>query len=201
MGSRVRRKKQTSHRRGQPHHLLHDRIEPRGPKGVGGGPSLPFLRRPRQDVEFFLQPGQLGWVLQQGQQQAAQGGGGGFVAGKQQQQKLLRHVVVAQGQTGFIQAAGQQIKAAGGEGCSRCHGGLRLLEHSAQAPEQTLAGLAGTGVGAAGQGEWQGEETLAPGFEIHEQGIAIHGVKAQHRAGNHAEGKTPQFGHQGHRRI
>ncbi len=128
-------------------------------------------------------------------------GGGGFVAGEQQQQQLLRHVVVAQGETGFIQATGQQIEAAGGEGRSGGSGGLGLLEHGAQASQQTLAGLTGTGEGAAGQGEREGEETLAPGFEIHEQGIAIDGIEPQHRAGDHAEGKAPQLGHQGHGRC
>ncbi len=61
-----------------------------------------------------------------------------------------------------------------------------------------MAGLAGTGEGAAGQREWKREESLAPGFEIHEQGLAIDGVKPQHRGRNHAEGKTPQLWHEGH---
>ena len=103
------------HRWGQPHHLLHHRIEPRGPDGVVGPQDLPRRWRPRQAVQLLLQPGQLGWMPQQGEQQATQGGGGGFVAGEQQQQQLLHHVVIGQGQAGLIQPTGQQIQAAGGE--------------------------------------------------------------------------------------
>ena len=42
----------------------------------------------RIEFKLLLQPGQLGWMLQQAQQQTTQGRRGGFVAGKQQQQKL-----------------------------------------------------------------------------------------------------------------
>ena len=137
-------------------------------------------------------------MLKQAQQQTAQGRRGGFVAGKQQQQQqLLRHVVVAQREAGFIKAASQQIKTSGGKGRSGRSGGLCLLEHGNQASQQAFAGLKGSGVGAARQSKGYGEKALAPGFKIHEQDVAIDGIKPQHRAGDHAEGKASQLWNQG----
>jgi hypothetical protein len=131
-------------------------------------------------------------VLQQREQQAAQGGGGGLVAGEQQQQELLHHVGIGKGETGLIQPAGQQIEAAGRQG--RSGGGRRLgpLEHRRQPLQQAPARTQGTGVGAAGQGEREREQAAGPGFEVDEQGIPVGALKAQHRGGDHLEGKAPQ---------
>ena len=83
------------HRRGQPHHFFQNRIKARGTAAVIGRHGIPRCWRPGQAVKLLLQPGQLGWMLQQAQQQTTQGRRCGFVAGEQEKEQLLCHVSVA----------------------------------------------------------------------------------------------------------
>jgi len=48
---------------------------------------------------------------------------------------------------------------------------------------------------------WLRSSTLIVSLIPHEKGLATDGVKPQHRARIHAEGKTPHRWRQGHRRI
>jgi len=54
-----------------------------------------------------------------------------FRSREQQQQQLLGHIVIRQGEAGFIEATGQQVKPAGIEGPACGSGSLGLFEHGA----------------------------------------------------------------------